>query len=337
MPQKSSLKKKIVCIGGGTGVSAVVRALKGKADLTAVLSMFDNGGSTGQIRREFGLPPMGDIRQCLIAFAENRDLAPFLAYRFEKGFLKGHNLGNILLAAAANKDGCEKAVESFEKMLATRGKVLPVTLDNSDLVASLKDRRTVIGEEEIVNCPEISDKLEKLHLSPKAKANPKAIAAIKKADFIVIGPGKFYTSLMPNFLVDGIAEAVRKSKAKKILICNLMTQPGNTDGFTAEKFLAETEKFLGKEGAIDRVVFNTKELSEEVLKEVSRNFPGAGFVGYDSASLKDRRFMGADLLAGELQKLNPADNLVKGANQRTMVVHDQKKLSGILLKVVKNK
>ncbi|MDD4875157.1 MAG: YvcK family protein [Candidatus Pacebacteria bacterium] len=336
MPAKTFVKKRIVCIGGGTGTSAVINALKGKADLCAVLAMFDNGGSAGQIKKELGLLPMGDLRQCLIAFAENRDLASFLKYRFEKGFLKGHNLGNIILAAGAEKDGYEKTLEGWGKILGAKGKVIPATLDKAELEAVLQNKKTVKGEEEIVNCPEISGKLEKLQLSAKAKANPKAIIAIKKADFIIIGPGKFYTSIMPIFLTEGIAGAVQKSKAKKIFICNLMTQPGNTDNFTVEKFLTETEKFLGKEGIIDKIIFNTKILPKETLKTVLKNFPGAGFVGYEPSIFKDRKFIGADLLSEEIQKLNPADMLVKGMNQRTIVIHSQKKLAKVLQKILKS-
>jgi uncharacterized cofD-like protein len=338
MLKRSHLKKKIVCIGGGTGVSTVIKALKGKADLAAILAMFDNGCSTGQIRREFGLPPMGDLRQCLIAFAEDQRLVPFLKYRFEKGFLKGHNLGNILLAAGASAGGCEKALEDIGKILEIKGKIFPVTLDNSDIEVLLDNGKIVKGEEEIVNCPDLSRVgFRDIYLTPRAQADPKALAAVKKADIIIIGPGKFYTSLMPNFLVEGMAEAVRGSKAKKILICNLMTQPGNTDGFTVEKFTEETERFLGGKDPIDRVVFNNKKPPEGILKKVSKIFKGSDFVEYGPGILKNKKFVGADLLDERLQEINPADILAKGVNKRTMVVHDIKKLSKILLKIANSR
>ncbi|MFA5747059.1 MAG: gluconeogenesis factor YvcK family protein [Candidatus Paceibacterota bacterium] len=337
MPEKPRLKKKVVCIGGGTGVSTVIKALKGKTDLTAVVAMFDNGCSTGQIRREFGLPPMGDLRQCLIALAEDQELVPFLKYRFEKGFLKGHNLGNILLAAAAIKDGCEISLEKIGKILKINGKILPVTLDNSDIEVLLDNGKIVKGEEEIVNCPNLSKVgFKDIYLSPRVQANPKAVAAIKKADVIIIGPGKFYTSLMPNFLVEGMADAVRNSKAKRIFICNLMTQPGNTDGFTVEKFTEEAEIFLGGKDSIDRVIFNNKKPAAGILKQVSKIFKGSEFVGYGPDILKNKKFAGADLLDENLQEINPADILAIGVNKRTMVVHDPKKFSKILSRIIRS-
>lgn len=335
MPAKTFVKKKVVCIGGGTGVSAVINALKGKYDLSAVVAMFDNGCSTGQLRREFNLPPMGDLRQCLISLAKGKEIVSLMRYRFEKGFLKGHSLGNILLTAAAMQEkGIEKGLEKLEDILETGRKIFPVTTANSNLAVVLKNGRTIKGEEEIVNCPEISKAgIKKIFLFPKAKANSKALAEIKKADFIIIGPGKFYTSLIPNFLVEGMAEAVERSKAKKILICNLMTQPGNTDDFTVEKFLSETEKYSGK-NSIDHVIFNTKKLPLKALSQVSKIFPGSKFVGYGPEILKEKKFVGADLLDEKLQKLNPSDVLAKGANKRTMVIHDQKKMAKKLESII---
>jgi uncharacterized cofD-like protein len=277
---------------------------------------------------------MGDLRQCLIAFAEDQRLVPFLKYRFDKSFLKGHNLGNILLAAAASADGCEKALEDIGKMLGVKGKILPVTLDNSDIEVLLDNGKIVKGEEEIVNCPDLSRVgFKDIYLTPKAQANPKALAAIKKADVIIIGPGKFYTSLMSNFLVEGMADAVRDSKAKKVFICNLMTQPGNTDGFTVEKFVEEAEIFLGGKNSIDRVIFNNKKLPEKILRQVLKIFQGSELVGYGPGILKNKKFIGADLLDENLQEINSADILAKGVNKRTMIVHDIKKLSKILSKI----
>jgi len=336
MPAKTLVKKKVVCIGGGTGVSAVINALNGKYDLSAVVSMFDNGCSTGQLRQEFNLPPMGDLRQCLVSLAKGKKLSSLIGYRFEKGFLKGHSLGNILLAAAAIQEkGMEKGLEKIEDILGIGRKIFPVTTVNSNLTVVLKNGRMVKGEEEIVNCLELAKVgIKKISLLPKTKANPEALAEIKKADVIIIGPGKFYTSLIPNFLVEGFAEAVRRSKAKKILICNLMTQPGNTDYFTVEKFLKEMEKYLG-EGSIDRVVFNTAKIPPKTLSQALKIFPGAKFVEYGPEILKEKKFIGVDLLSENLQKLNPADILAKGANQRAIIVHDPKKMAKVIAKIIR--
>lgn len=334
MHSKPHLKKKVVCLGGGTGASMVIRALEGQSDLSAVVSMFDNGGSTGYLRRELDLPPVGDLRQCLIALTQKKELAALLKHRFGKGFLRGHNSGNILFAAAIEERGFEKGLKCLERIFEISGKIIPVSLDNSSLMAILENGKTIKGEEEIVNCRDISKiGLKKLYLSPAAKANPKALAEIKKADFVIIGPGKFYTSLVSNLLVEGIAEGLERSKAKKILVCNIMTQPGNTDGFTVEKFLSETEKYIGQ-GVVDHIVFNTKKLSPQMSKQVKKIFVGAEFVGYDKAILKDKKFVGADLLGLELKPLNPSDILIKGVNQRTMVGHDPKKLARVLSKII---
>jgi uncharacterized cofD-like protein len=289
MPAKTFVKKKVVCIGGGTGASTVINALNGRYDLSAIVAMFDSGCSTGQLRREFNLPPMGDLRQCLISLAKKKEIIPLMRYRFEKGFLKGHSLGNILLAAAAMEEkGIEQGLEKLEDILETGRRIFPITLANSNLAVVLKNGRTIKGEEEIVNCSELSKVgAKKIFLFPKAKANPKALAEIEKADFIIIGPGKFYTSLISNFLAEGFAEAIKKSKAKKILICNLMTQPGNTDDFTVEKFLSETEKYLGKD-SIGYVIFNTQKIPSKALSQVSKIFPGSRLVGYGPEALKEK-------------------------------------------------
>ncbi|MFA7152112.1 MAG: 2-phospho-L-lactate transferase CofD family protein, partial [Candidatus Paceibacterota bacterium] len=175
MHSKPYLKKKIVCLGGGTGASMVIRALESKADLSAVVSMFDNGGSTGYLRRELDLPPVGDLRQCLISLTQKKELASLLKHRFSKGFLRGHNLGNILFAAAIEERGFEKGLEYLEKIFEISGKIIPASLDNSNLMAILENGKAIKGEEEIVNCRDISKiGLKKLYLSPAAKANPKA-------------------------------------------------------------------------------------------------------------------------------------------------------------------
>ena len=335
MPAKTFIKKKVVCIGGGTGTSVVINALNDKYDLSVVVAMFDNGCSTSQLRREFNLPPMGDLRQCLISLAKKKEIIPLMRYRFEKGFLKGHSLGNILLTAAAIEGkGMEQGLEKMEDILEIGRKIFPVTLANSNLAVLLKNGRIIKGEEEIVNCPEISKVgIKKIFLFPRAKANPKALAEIKKANFIIIGPGKFYTSLISNFLAEGFAEAIKESKAKKILICNLMTQPGNTDDFTIEKFLSETEKYLGK-NSIDYAIFNTQKFPSKALSQVLKIFPGSKLVGYDSEALKEKKFIGVDLLDEKLQELNPADVLPKGVNKRTIVVHDPKKLAKVLTEII---
>ena len=320
---------------GGTGVSVVLSGLKkSPLDLTAIVTMFDSGGSSGKLKKELGILPLGDVRQCLVALSNEKNLAPLFRYRFEKGGLKGHNFGNLLIAAEIGATGnLNRAIEKIAKILDIKGKVVPVALEQADIVAILKNNKKIREEEKIINCPDVSKiGIKKLFLEPKIKANPKATSAIKNANLIIIAPGKFYTTILPIFLVKGIPEAVRKSRAKKVFVCNLMTQVGNTDGFSVKDFLTILEKYLGK-NVINYVIFNTGKLSTKQVKEVRRVFPKADFVKYDKSLSKRKNFIGTDVVDRQIQKLNPADTLVKGANKRTMILHDSNKLAKILLKL----
>ena len=327
--------QKVVCLGGGTGVSVVLSGLKKyPLDLTAIVTMFDSGGSSGKLRKELGILPLGDVRQCLLVLSNEDNLTKLFHYRFGKGTLKGHNFGNLLIAAAIGATGgLNKAIEKISEILNIKGKVVPVNLENADIVAVLKNNKKIKEEEKIINCSYLSKVgVKKLFLTPEVKANLQAISAIEKADLIIIAPGKFYTSILPIFLVKGISEAVRKSQAKKVFICNLMTQVGNTDGFSVEDFLTILEKYLGKD-VIDYVIFNTGKLSANQLKEVKRVFPKADFIKYDKSLLKMKNFIGADVIDRQIQKLNPADILVKGANKRTMILHEPNKLAKTILNI----
>ena len=327
--------RKIVCLGGGTGASVVLSGLKKyPIDLTAIVTMFDSGGSSGKLRRELGILPLGDVRQCLVALSNERNLTPFFHYRFEKGGLAGHNFGNLLIAATIGATGnLNKAIEKTVKILNIKGKVVPVTLEKADIVTILKNSRRIKEEEEIINCPQISKiGVKKIFLEPEVKGNPKAISAIKNADLIIIAPGKFYTSIIPIFLVKGISEAVQQSRAKKVFVCNLMTQVGNTDGFSVEDFLTILEKYSGKD-VIDYVIFNTGKLSANQIKEVRKVFSKADFIKHDESLFTRENFIGADVIDRNIRKLDPADNLVKGANKRTMILHEPNKLAKIILKL----
>lgn len=333
---KRWLGKEITCLGGGTGTSMVLSGLKKyPVKLSAIVTMFDNGGSSGKLREELGILPVGDIRQCLISLSTENDLTNFFHYRFGQGSLKGHNLGNLLIAAAEKMTGSlEKAIAKIEKILNVRGKVIPITLENSNIKAILKNNEKINGEESIINCKHLSKiGVKELFLEPKVKANPKAILAIKNADLIILGPGKFYTSILSNFLVKGIPEAIRKSRAKKVFICNLMTQSGNTDNFGVEDFVAILERYLGK-NIIDYVIFNTGKLPPSLIKEVKKVFPKADFIKYNKNLIKKKNFIGVDVLDRHIRKLNPADIFVKKANRRTMILHDSQKLLRVILSLI---
>ena len=252
--------KKIVVIGGGTGVFTVLTGLKDYSfDLTAIVTTADDGGSSGILREEFGILPPGDIRRVLVALSSDSPvLANLFNYRFENGTgLKGHSFGNLFLTALERITGdFNQAVKEASKILGIKGTVIPVTLDYTRLFARLENDFLVVGESNI-DVPKHDGTLfiKEIFLNPEPKANKEAIKAIKEADIIIIGPGDLYTSIIPNFLVKGIKEAVKKSQAKKVYICNIMTKYGETNKFTAEDFFATLEKYLGK-GIIDYFLVN---------------------------------------------------------------------------------
>lgn len=334
----SKKAKKIVCIGGGTGVSMVLSSLVNlPLKLSAIVTMFDDGGSSGRLAKDFHILPPGDIRQCLIATSKDKDSIKDFHYRFDVGSFKGHNLGNLLIVKAVKeeKGNWNEAIKKLGKKLNVKANIYPVTLKNARINAVLKNNKKIVGEEKIINSKIISKiGIKTLCLSSHVPVNPKAVLAIKNADVIIIGPGKFYTSVLPNFLVDGIPEAIRRSRGKKIFICNLMTQEGNTDNLRVKDFVNILEKYLGK-GVVDYTIFNTGELKAGLMEKIKKIFPKTKFVDYDNDLMDNKKFIGGDFLDNRIRKLNPADILIKGANQRTIVFHDSKKLAKVIYKLCK--
>ncbi len=251
---KNNLQK-VVVIGGGTGVFTVLNALKAfPLHLQAIVTMADDGGSSGVLREEFGILPPGDIRRALIALAPEsmQSLSRLFNYRFDKGGgLKGHTFGNLFLTVLERLNGgFNKAIKEASKILNIKGEVIPVTLENVKLFAKLNNGIFVAGETNIdkAKYKKIKDnnRIQEIFLNPKPKANKEALEAIKKADYIIIGPGDLYTSIIPNFLVQGVVSALKSSKAKKFYICNITTKFGETDHFTAIDFLKTLEKYTAK-------------------------------------------------------------------------------------------
>jgi uncharacterized cofD-like protein len=249
---------KVVAVGGGTGLSILLSGLKAYTDrLTAVVTVADDGGSSGKLRRELGVLPPGDFRNCIAALADNEALTTQLfQYRFPttrreagNGYtLDGHSFGNLFITAMASVTGSfEKALVESGRVLAIRGQILPSTLENVTLCADLVDEaaaiRRVAGESAI---PEARQPIERVYLEPAiVPAYPPALRAILDADLIVVGPGSLFTSLMPNLLVDDITRAIRVSNAVKVYVCNVATQPGETDGFTVGDHVQAIERHVG--------------------------------------------------------------------------------------------
>ncbi|MCP6726846.1 MAG: YvcK family protein [Patescibacteria group bacterium] len=280
-------KKRIVVIGGGTGTYTVLSGLKKhEVELSAVVSMADDGGSSRILREEFGVLPPGSVRPALVALSNaEKSVADLFSFRFSNGSLKEHNIGNLLLTALAQNLGSfEKAIEEAGKILNIKGRVIPSTLENVRLMAELENGEVIKGETNIdIPAHDGNLKIEKIWLEPTCKANPKAVEAILEADAIVIGPGDLFTSIIPNFLVDGISEACSKTKAKKIYVCNIMTKFGETSGFSSKDFLNTIEKYL-KDG-IQYMLVNTKTPLPERIKTYEKE--QAEFVVYAPEDFKD--------------------------------------------------
>jgi uncharacterized cofD-like protein len=261
---------KIVVIGGGTGLGTILRGLKEiTSHLTAIVTVADDGGSSGRLRREFGILPPGDIRNCLVAMADLEPLMErLMQYRFTGGAgLGGHNFGNLFLAAMTGITGdFEEAIKESSKVLAVRGQVLPATLEHVVLRAELADGSIAKGESAISKS---KSPIKQVFLEPTdSKPVPDAVYALKEADIIILGPGSLYTSIIPNLLVSEITKAIKDSPATKIYICNAMTQPGETDNYTASDHIKAIINHAGA-GLIDITVANTETIPPEILERYS--------------------------------------------------------------------
>ncbi len=263
---------KIVAVGGGTGLSTLLRGLKYyTSNITAIVTVSDSGGSSGRLRRDMGILPPGDIRNCLVALAVSEPLMTELfQYRFKEGEIKGHSFGNLLIAAMSDITGnFERAIWETSKVLSIRGRVLPSTLSSVTLCAEFIDGRVIKGEDKI---PSYGKKIKRLFIEPdKVYPLDEAIDAIYNAEIIVLGPGSLYTSIISNLLVEGIQKAIKASPAPKVYVVNIMTQPGETDDFTASDHLRELLRYL-KMDKIDYVLVNNGEVDEEVLSKYEKEF-----------------------------------------------------------------
>jgi uncharacterized cofD-like protein len=238
----------IVCIGGGTGLSVILRGLKKQpVDITAIVTVADDGGSSGRLRNDLQMPPPGDIRNVLIALADTEPLLEsVLQYRFENGEgLAGHTLGNLMIAAMKEITGdFTQAIKEMSRVLAVRGRVLPASEQDVVLLAEMSDGTIVEGESQI---PKTGKRIRRVFLNPpEPKPLDEAIQAIEEADGIIVGPGSLYTSILPNLLVKDMIESIRTSRACKVYVCNVMTQPGETDYFTASDHIRAIYDHVGE-------------------------------------------------------------------------------------------
>jgi uncharacterized cofD-like protein len=319
---------RIVALGGGTGLSTLLRGLKELvarrtdghlhrdhpiADLTAIVTVTDDGGSSGRLRRENRILPPGDIRNCMVALSKDETLLSRLfQYRFHAGRgLIGHNFGNLFLAALTHVTGdFAEAVRVSSKVLAIRGRIFPSTLSNVHLVATLDNGHRVHGETRITAS---RSRIKHLTLSPRrVRPMPKAVEAIQKADLILLGPGSLYTSILPNLLIPEIANAIAKSKAPRVYVANLMTQPGETAGYALADHLRAIQQHTSHR-VIDWVVANRKPVSPDVARRYRAQ--GAEPVAIDLTSLQKLGFRVI------------LDNLLE---EHGVIRHDTKRLARLL-------
>jgi len=267
----------IVAFGGGTGLSSMLRAAKKiTSNITAIVTVADNGGNSGVLRKELGVLPPGDIRNCMIALSETEYMMDdLLNYRFQEGTLSGYCMGNLFLVAMSDmQGGFLKGIKSASEVLAVTGQVLPVTLENVHLIAKMNDGEIIEGEDLVGTAQrEHGGYIEEVYLNPKnCKALPQALEAIEKADIITFGPGSLYTSILPNLLVDGVVEKIKKSKAVKIYISNLMTQSGETEHYDVYSHIKAIEDHIGDK-IFDYVLVNDNiQIPKEVLKRYKLEF-----------------------------------------------------------------
>ncbi|MDP2929040.1 MAG: YvcK family protein [Candidatus Omnitrophota bacterium] len=279
---------KIVVVGGGTGLSMLLHGLKEyTSNITAVVTMADDGGSSGRLRQDFDMLPPGDIRNCLVALADAEPLmAKLFQFRFsDESELKGHNFGNLFIAAMSQVAGnFDAAIKESSKVLAIRGSVVPSTLNKVTLVAEHSDGTESVGESRI---PKALKAIKRIYLKPAgSKPTHEAIEAIKRADGIILGPGSLYTSIMPNLLVEKIYKEIIASRAIKMYVCNVMTQKGETDGYKASDHLRAIIEHTAS-GIVDYCIVNTAKIPDSVAQRYKDE--GSSPVTADSESIKKMR------------------------------------------------
>lgn len=325
--------KNIVIIGGGTGTLTLLKGLRSfPTNNSVIVSTADDGGSTGTLRTELGVMPPGDVRQCLLGLSyADPTFQQLFAYRFDRGSLKGHTIGNIMLAGLELiTESSEKALREAARLLNVRGSVVSVTKKPTTLTAVLENGRRIVGEH-LIDEPRHDGtlRISSLSLSPSGPANPNALRLIKEADAIVFGPGDLFTSTLPNIIVDGVASAIRASRAKKILVTNIMTKYGQTYGFAVSDFLSALEQYLGaKQGerVLDTVIVNTKAPSAGILARYKKE--KAMPLELDRLELKKRGVVvvTADLLSRTAVKKDKGDGL-----KRSIARHDSLKTARAII------
>lgn len=327
-------RSSVVVIGGGTGTFVALRGLKEHpVDLTAIVTMADSGGSNKRLRDEFGLLPTSDIRQCFVALADENGgvglMRKLFMYRFEKGQgIAGMTFGNLFMAALADILGSQaEAIRQTRRVLRIKGKVIPVSYTDTNLSARYEDGR-IVTEEHLIDEPQHDGtiKIKEVFLKPKAHATPEAVDAIARANLVVLGPGDLYTSLIPNLLVEGIPEALTKTRAAIVYVLNLMTKYGQTYQYTATDHLRSLERYIGQQ-TIDAVLVNTCPVPKRALAVYAKSHEIP--VINDLTNRKPYRVIEANLVSDTMETKSKSDALV-----RSLIRHDSAKLASAIIKLV---
>ncbi len=335
--------KKIVTIGGGTGSFTLLSGLKNyNVDLTAIVSMADDGGSTGRLRDELGVLPPGDVRQCLVALSDSSEkLRELMNYRFpaqggsaldgENNGLGGHNFGNLLLSALEKINGSfTEGIKEAARILNIKGMVVPVSEQEMNLAIKLRNDKVIIGEQYLDHNKDIRKYgVDRVFLRPKIKANPLALEKIKKADVVILGPGDHYGSIIPNLLVQGVAKAICNSRALVVYNCNLTNKKGQTEGFDVDKYAQEMNKYLGRD-RIDFVVFPMNRPSKKLIVKYEKKEGKNSIVKFtkNTGIKRSYRVVLANVTNRKEIKKNKNDLI---ANTRSFIRHDSKKLAKTMM------
>lgn len=323
---------RMVVIGGGTGSFTLLSGLKSYVqDITALVTMADDGGSTGQLRDELGALPPGDVRQCLVALSNSPKVRDLFNYRFDEGALKGHAFGNLFLTALEKMTGnFAEAVELAGRVLDINGTVEPTTLTNITLCAEGEGGEPVRGQYTVTHTGALLKRHPRIWLEPEAIANPLAVQAIQNADMVVIAPGNLYGSLAPSLVIKEIGDALRETNATCVYVCNLVTKPGATDGMMVHDFAGEIERLAGGE-FLDYVVFNKEAPSQELLDKYAHD--GELAVAFDETILKQQhyKFRGADLVADHAWTGAQTSDPI--ANVRSFIRHDPDAIARQLMRI----
>ncbi len=324
-------KPKFVVIGGGTGSFTLLSGLKNYvSDITAIVNMADDGGSSGILRDELGVLPPGDVRQCLVALSDSSKLRELFSYRFDEGTLKGHSFGNLFLSVVEKQtDSFSEAITLASDMLQITGRVLPVTLQNTKMVLEDSEGKITVGEFKIGHMNFNNLHKPKISLKPHAKLNPDAKQSILEADVVVIAPGNLYGSLAPALVVDGMGLALKRTNAKIVYVCNLVTKPGQTDNFSVSDYVSEIERFC-RNRVVDYVIFNTDQPTDAMLKKYTHQ--GEFAVEFDLEEMENAHYktIGLPLIDNRPVEIKKDDSIGK---YRTLIRHDTEFLARQLMRI----